>query len=155
MTARIDHLVIAAASLKQGAAWCEATLGVAPGPGGEHPLMGTHNRLLRIATVDHPRVYLEIIAVQPGRTPQRPHRWFDLDDETVRDTLARQRSAPAALRGQRAGPAIEALAALRACGPRRRRGDRRLAHDAARPAAVADRHPRRRPAPVRRRAARR
>ena len=88
MSARIDHLVIAAASLEQGAAWCEATLGVPPGPGGEHPLMGTHNRLLRIATVDHPRVYLEIIAVQPGRAPQRPHRWFDLDDETVRDTLA-------------------------------------------------------------------
>lgn len=88
MTARIDHLVIAAASLEEGAAWCEATLGVTPGAGGEHPLMGTHNRLLRIATVDYPRVYLEIIAVQPGRASQRPHRWFDLDDGTVRDTLA-------------------------------------------------------------------
>jgi hypothetical protein len=46
----VDHLVIAAASLEEGVAWCEATLGVTPGPGGEHPLMGTHNRLLRIAT---------------------------------------------------------------------------------------------------------
>ena len=92
MAARVDHLVVAAASLEQGAAWCEATLGVAPGPGGEHPLMGTHNRLLRIATVDYPRAYFEIIAVQPGRMPQRAHRWFDLDDETVRDTL--QRSGP-------------------------------------------------------------
>lgn len=89
MNARIDHLVVAAASLDEGAAWCEATLGVVPGPGGEHPLMGTHNRLLRIATVDHPRAYLEIIAVQPGRTAQRPYRWFDLDAEVVRDTLAR------------------------------------------------------------------
>jgi len=89
MTARVDHLVVAAASMEQGAAWCEATLGVVPGPGGEHPLMGTHNRLLRIATVDYPRAYFEIIAVQPGRTPQRARRWFDLDDETVRDTLAR------------------------------------------------------------------
>ena len=90
MNARVDHLVVAAANLEQGAAWCEATLGVVPGPGGEHPLMGTHNRLLRVATVDYPRAYFEIIAVQPGRHPQRGRRWFDLDDETVRDTLARQ-----------------------------------------------------------------
>lgn len=90
MSARVDHLVIAAASLEQGAAWCEATLGVVPGPGGEHPLMGTHNRLLRIATVDYPRAYLEIIAVQPGRQPQRGRRWFDLDDESLRDRLAHE-----------------------------------------------------------------
>lgn len=90
MSARVDHLVVAAASLEEGAAWCEATLGVAPGPGGEHPLMGTHNRLLRIATVDYPRAYFEIIAVQPGREPQRAHRWFDLDAEEVRDTLRRR-----------------------------------------------------------------
>jgi hypothetical protein len=89
MQARVDHLVVAAASLDQGAAWCEAALGVPPGPGGEHPLMGTHNRLLRIATVDYPRAYLEIIAVQPGRSPQQGRRWFDLDDEAVRDALAR------------------------------------------------------------------
>jgi hypothetical protein len=52
--------------------------------------MGTHNRLLRVATVDYPRAYFEIIAVQPGRQPQRARRWFDLDDEAVRDTLLRQ-----------------------------------------------------------------
>ena len=90
MEARVDHLVIAAADLEQGAAWCEATLGVAPVAGGEHPLMGTHNRLLRIATVDYPRAYFEIIAVQPGRTPQRARRWFDLDAEGMRDTLRRE-----------------------------------------------------------------
>jgi hypothetical protein len=89
MRSRIDHLVVAASSLDQGVAWCEATLGVTPGPGGEHPLMGTHNRLLRVATVDHPRAYLEIIAVQPGRVPQRARRWFDFDDQQLRDTLAR------------------------------------------------------------------
>src|SRR5688572_5903028 len=90
MAARIDHLVVAASSLDEGAAWCEATLGVVPGPGGEHPLMGTHNRLLRVATVDYPRAYLEIIAVQPGRMPERGRRrWFDLDDEGVRDALKR------------------------------------------------------------------
>src|SRR3954469_3859583 len=89
MDARVDHLVVAAASLEQGAAWREATLGAVPGTGGEHPLMGTHNRLLRIATVDYPRAYFEIIAVQPGRQPQRGRRWFDLDDEAVRDALRR------------------------------------------------------------------
>jgi hypothetical protein len=89
MSARIDHLVVGAASLEEGVAWCEATLGVIPGEGGEHPLMGTHNRLLRVATVDYPRAYLEIIALQPGRLPQRAHRWFDLDAEPIRATLAR------------------------------------------------------------------
>lgn len=90
MAARVDHLVVAAASVEEGAAWCEATLGVVPGAGGEHPLMGTHNRLLRIATVDYPRAYLEILAIQPGRQPQRERRWFDLDDESVRDALRRK-----------------------------------------------------------------
>jgi hypothetical protein len=51
-TPALDHLVIMASTLAQGLAWCEATLGVTPGPGGEHPLMGTHNRLMRLATPD-------------------------------------------------------------------------------------------------------
>lgn len=89
MAARIDHLVVAAGNLIDAAAWCEATLGVVPGPGGEHPLMGTHNRLLRVATVDFPRAYFELIAIQPGKTPQRARRWFDLDDEGLRDALKR------------------------------------------------------------------
>jgi hypothetical protein len=89
MDARVDHLVVAAADLSEGAAWCEATLGVVPGPGGEHPLMGTHNLLLRVATVNYPRAYLEILAIQPGRSPQRARRWFDMDDEALRDGLRR------------------------------------------------------------------
>jgi hypothetical protein len=88
VTARLDHLVVLAATLDEGAAWCEATLGVVPGPGGAHPLMGTHNRLLRIATVDYPRAYFEIIAIDPRARPERAAaRWFDMDDETVRDAL--------------------------------------------------------------------
>jgi hypothetical protein len=111
VAARIDHLIVGAASLDEGVAWCEATLGVVPGPGGEHPLMGTHNRLLRVATVDHPRAYFEIIAVQPGRTPQRARRWFDLDDEELRDTLAR--SGPRLLHFVASVPDVrQALAAL-------------------------------------------
>ena len=41
--------VVMAGTLAEGAAWCEAPLGVLPGAGGEHPLFGTHNRLLSVA----------------------------------------------------------------------------------------------------------
>jgi hypothetical protein len=91
VSARIDHLVIGADSLAQGAAWCESTLGVAPGPGGEHLFMGTHNRLLRIATVDYPCAYLEIIARNPAGEPQDGRtRWFDLDQPAVQAALREQ-----------------------------------------------------------------
>lgn len=75
----IDHLVVVADSLVQGVDWCERILGVAPGPGGEHPLMGTHNRLLRIATVDHPQAYFEILARNPAAAAPAHTRWFDMD----------------------------------------------------------------------------
>jgi hypothetical protein len=90
LPARLDHLVIAAASLEQGDAWCERTLGVTPGPGGKHPLMGTHNQLVRIATVNFPRAYFEIIAIDPDAADPGRTRWFDLDDPALRETLARQ-----------------------------------------------------------------
>ena len=88
----LDHLVVAATSLAEGVAWCEATLGVTPGPGGEHPLMGTHNRLLSIASPAFPQAYLEIIAIQPGATPTLPEgnqRWFDLDFEPLQHHIAK------------------------------------------------------------------
>lgn len=87
-TARLDHIVVIADSLDQGVAWCRETLGVEPGPGGEHALMGTHNRLLRVATVDYPRAYFEIIAIQPGREPQGGRRrWFDMDVAAVQQSV--------------------------------------------------------------------
>ena len=88
MTLPIDHLVVAAASLEQGVAWCESTLGVTPGPGGRHVLFGTHNRLLKIATPAFPDAYLEIIAIDPAAPPQRRPRWFGLDDPTLQQRLA-------------------------------------------------------------------
>ena len=89
--ASLDHIVVMAESLDQGVAWCEATLGVSPGPGGEHPLMGTHNRLLRIASENFPRAYLEIIAINreayyPINT--RAKRWFDMDDAALTQRVA-------------------------------------------------------------------
>ena len=75
----IDHLVVAAASLEEGASWCERTLGVTPLPGGKHALMGTHNRLLKIASEGYPDAYLEIIAIDPEAPPPGRARWFGMD----------------------------------------------------------------------------
>jgi hypothetical protein len=83
MSTATDHLVVVAHTLEQGAAWCEATLGVAPGPGGRHPLMGTHNRLLSIAGPAHPNAYLEIIAIDPQAGPPARARWFGMDDPAL------------------------------------------------------------------------
>jgi len=91
--AQVDHLVVVATSLAQGVAWCEETLGITPGPGGEHPLMGTHNRLFSVAGPAFPRAYLEIIALQPGATPSRApgtHRWFDMDDKQLQARVAQE-----------------------------------------------------------------
>jgi hypothetical protein len=84
---RVDHLVVAAHSLEQGLAWCESTLFVTPSPGGEHPLMGTHNLLLKIETAQFARAYLEIIAINPQAPEPRRKRWFDLDDAQLRQAV--------------------------------------------------------------------
>ena len=87
MTLRVDHLVVAAATLAQGVAWCEQTLGVTPGPGGKHALMSTHNRLLKIASPAYPDAYLEIIAIDPDAPPPGRARWFGLDDAALQARL--------------------------------------------------------------------
>jgi hypothetical protein len=87
----VDHLVVLAADLASGAAWCERTLGVAPAAGGEHPLMGTHNRLMNISGPAHPRAYLEIIAINSGATSTistSDRRWFDMDSEALQAQVA-------------------------------------------------------------------
>lgn len=89
---RLDHMVVMAGTLDEGAAWCEAALGVVPGPGGEHPLFGTHNRLLSIASEAFPLAYLEIIAIDPRAAPTpraNQKRWFDMDDEALREQVRR------------------------------------------------------------------
>lgn len=92
MTVWVDHLVVAAATLAQGVAWCEATLGVVPGPGGRHALFGTHNRLAKMASEAYPDAYLEIIAVDPDAPPPGRVRWFGLDDPALQAEL--QQHAP-------------------------------------------------------------
>lgn len=64
-------------------------------PGGEHVLMGTHNRLLSLATPDFPLAYLEIIAINPAAelpaasVAQGRKRWFDLDNPALQARLAK------------------------------------------------------------------
>ena len=71
----LDHLVVTAPTLALGSEWIRRALGATPQPGGAHPKMGTHNRLLRLGD----RQYLELIAIDPDApVPARP-RWFDLD----------------------------------------------------------------------------
>ena len=70
----LDHIAVAATDLAAGAQAVEAKLGLTLQPGGQHPHMGTHNRLMSLGPD-----YLEVIAIDPeGATPAQP-RWFDLD----------------------------------------------------------------------------
>lgn len=80
MQAALDHLVVAAADLDAGAAWLEAHLGVPLTQGGRHAAMGTHNRLLKLG----PRLYLELIAIDPEAPAPGRARWFGLDDAGLR-----------------------------------------------------------------------
>lgn len=75
-TRALDHLVIAARDLDEGSEWLRDRLGVLPEPGGRHPLMGTHNRLLSLG----PHEYLELIAIDPEAAAPRRPRWYGLDD---------------------------------------------------------------------------
>ena len=75
MRARFDHLTVTAPTLESGAAFVRQALGVAPGPGGQHPRMGTHNLLLKLGEA----TFLEVIAIDPQAPPSARPRWFALD----------------------------------------------------------------------------
>lgn len=84
-TSELDHLVVAARTLEEGAAWIARSLGVQTVTGGRHVPMGTHNRLLSLGE----GLYLEVIAIDPqAPAPSRP-RWFGLDEPAMHARLAR------------------------------------------------------------------
>lgn len=70
----LDHLAVSCTDLAEGAAAIEAALGLPLAPGGEHPHMGTHNRLLSLGDL-----YLEVIAINPEAPAPAWPRWFALD----------------------------------------------------------------------------
>lgn len=85
-TLHIDHLVIAARTLEEGARFIAEKLGVEMAGGGAHPLMRTHNRLLNLWG----GAYLEVNAIDPGAAPvdsPRP-RLFSLDNLALQQRLA-------------------------------------------------------------------
>ncbi|MDO9640083.1 MAG: VOC family protein [Pseudotabrizicola sp.] len=71
---RFDHLAVSCTALDEGAAWAEDALGLPLVAGGQHPHMGTHNRLLRLGDA-----YLEVIAIDPAAPAPGWPRWFGLD----------------------------------------------------------------------------
>lgn len=109
-----DHLVVAARTLEEGAAWCEATLGVVPAVGGKHAMMATHNRLLAVGSARFPRTYLEIIAIDPEAPPPSRARWYDLDTPALQQAIA---ASPRLVHwAARTGDMAAAIAALRDAG---------------------------------------
>jgi hypothetical protein len=110
----VDHLVVAARTLDEGVAWCEATLGLVPADGGRHPLMGTHNRVFAIGSARFPRAYFEIIAIDPQAAPPGRTRWFDLDEARLQHALT---AGPALIHWVARCTTLDAeLAALHALG---------------------------------------
>jgi len=102
--AEIDHIVIGARTLEDGARHIEELLGVKPTKGGAHPGVGTHNMLLGMGA----NCYLEIIAPDPAQ-PDPPHpRPFDLDDASLRTALEAE---PRLIAYVASTPALDAVVA--------------------------------------------
>ena len=86
MDTRLDHIVIAASTLEQGADYIREQLGVEIPDGGRHEMMGTHNKVMSLGN----SVYLEVIAVNPKMQPPASPRWFGLDDPHVIHSISRK-----------------------------------------------------------------
>ncbi|MDF1855396.1 MAG: VOC family protein [Pseudooceanicola sp.] len=79
-----DHLVVIAATLAAGLDHVERQIGLRLPPGGAHPLMGTHNHLIRLGESG----FLEVIAPDPDAAPPSRPRWFELDQPPETPRLA-------------------------------------------------------------------
>ena len=85
----IDHLVIGAAELDKAAKQIQNFIKAEFLTGGKHPLMATHNRLIKLQK----SLYLEIIAADPSaslpRNAKIKNRWFSLDAGATQKRLSR------------------------------------------------------------------
>ena len=84
----IDHLVFGCDYLQNGTSYLEQALGVGLSPGGQHALMATHNRLLKLQDA----IYLEAIAIDHEAVQKHGDigrkRWFSLDEDRTKKRLA-------------------------------------------------------------------
>ena len=84
----IDHIVFGCDQLDSGTAYLEAMLAASFSAGGQHHMMATHNRLLRLQN----SIYLEAIAIDHVAAAKKGDigrcRWFSLDDDCTRQKLA-------------------------------------------------------------------
>jgi hypothetical protein len=83
MNYQLDHIVVAARSLEEGAVLLRDQLGVEPEAGGKHASVGTHNTLIGLQN----RAYLEVIAIDPDAPAPSRVRWYGLDEAAVRSAL--------------------------------------------------------------------
>lgn len=83
MNSRIDHLVIAASDLISGTKILEVKLSSKFSPGGNHQIMGTHNKLLKLQS----DMYLEVIANNPNAENPSRQRWFSLDEAITKKKI--------------------------------------------------------------------
>jgi hypothetical protein len=79
----LDHIVIAAKSHDEGARFIQEKLGTDIPAGGKHPLMGTHNCLMRLGS----SAFLEVIAIDPDAEGPGGPRWYSLDDLALQQRL--------------------------------------------------------------------
>ena len=84
----IDHLVFGCDYLQNGTSYLEQALGVGLSTGGQHALMATHNRLLKLQDA----IYLEAIAIDYEAVQKHGDigrkRWFSLDEDRTKKRLA-------------------------------------------------------------------
>jgi hypothetical protein len=84
----IDHLVFGCDYLQNGTSYLEQALGVGLSAGGQHALMATHNRLLKLQDA----IYLEAIAIDHKAVQEHGDigrkRWFSLDEDRTKKRLA-------------------------------------------------------------------
>ena len=80
----LDHVTLGTSSLDAGAAALRDALGIDIPPGGKHPDMSTHNRVVNVGDGR----FLELIAIDPDAPPVPRTRWFGLDDPAVQARIA-------------------------------------------------------------------